>query len=42
MSYNAPEKGRPFEEILKELDTFGVNDPDYKNARTWSLVYYLN
>jgi len=42
MNYNAPEKGRPFEEILKELDTFGVNDPDYKNARTWSLVYYLN
>lgn len=42
MSYNAPEKGRPFEEILKELDSFGVNDPDYKNARTWSLVYYLN
>ncbi len=42
MNYSAPVNGRPFEEILKELDTFGTNDPDYKNARTWSLVYYLN
>ncbi len=42
MNSSAPIKGRPFEEILKELDSFGVNDPDYKNAKTWSLVYYLS
>ena len=38
----APAKGRPFDEILEELNSFGINDPDYKNAKTWSLVYYLN
>ena len=38
----APVKGRPFDEILEELNSFGSNDPDYKNAKTWSLVYYLN
>ena len=42
MSKVAPEKGRPFDEILKELDSFGINDPKYKDAKTWSLVYYLN
>lgn len=38
----APIKGRPYDEILEELNSFGINDPDYKNAKTWSLVYYLN
>lgn len=42
MSNYAPETGRPFEEILKELDSFGKDDPNYKEAKTWSLVYYLN
>lgn len=37
-----PEKGKPYEEILKELDCFGKDDPLYKEARTWSLVYYLD
>lgn len=37
-----PEKGRPYEEILKDLEAFGVDDPNYKEAKTWSLVYYLN
>ncbi|MCG8636757.1 MAG: aspartate aminotransferase family protein [Desulfobacterales bacterium] len=36
-----PEQGRDFEAVLDELKTFGENDPDYKTARTWSLVYYL-
>ncbi len=35
-----PENGRPYDEILAELDTFGVDDPHYKDAKTWSLVYY--
>ncbi len=38
----APDNGRPFEEILAELDNFGKDDPNYKEAKTWSLVYYLN
>ena len=38
----APDSGRPFEEILAELDNFGKDDPNYKEAKTWSLVYYLN
>ena len=42
MSKYAPETGRPFEEILRELDSFGKDDPNYKEAKTWSLVYYLN
>ncbi len=42
MSNYAPETGRPFEEILRELDSFGKDDPNYKEAKTWSLVYYLN
>ena len=42
MSYEMPEKGRPFDEILNELDGFGKDDPNYKDAKTWSLVYYLN
>ena len=37
-----PEKGRPFTDILADLDSFGVDDPNYKDAKTWSLVYYLN
>ena len=42
MNSNVPQKGRPFEEILKELENFGKDDPKYKEAKTWSLVYYLN
>ncbi|MBA3012198.1 MAG: aspartate aminotransferase family protein [Proteobacteria bacterium] len=36
-----PEKGRNREAILEEMREFGKNDPDYKNGKTWSLVYYL-
>lgn len=42
MNSNVPQRGRPFEEILKELENFGKDDPKYKEAKTWSLVYYLN
>lgn len=37
-----PEKGRPYGEILAELERFGSDDPNYKDAKTWSLVYYLD
>ena len=36
-----PPKGRNEEDILADLRSFGRDDPDYRNARTWSLVYYL-
>lgn len=36
-----PRKGRPQEEILNDMRSFGQADPDYKNGKTWSLVYYL-
>lgn len=42
MNSKIPEKGRPYDEILEELESFGADDPDYKNAKTWSLVYYLD
>ena len=28
--------------ILDELKSFGGRDPDYRNGRVWSLVYYLD
>ncbi len=37
-----PPAGRNREEILSDLENFGKDDPDYKNGKTWSLVYYLN
>ncbi len=37
-----PEKGRPYADILSDLDKFGDDDPNYKAAKTWSLVYYLD
>lgn len=35
-----PEYGKPFDEVLAGLDSFKGGDPDYKDAKTWSLVYY--
>ena len=35
-----PEYGLPYGEVLRRLDAFGADDPDYKKAKTWSLVYY--
>jgi sphinganine-1-phosphate aldolase len=37
-----PAKGRAPEEILAQLKDFASGDPDYKNGRLWSLVYYLD
>ncbi|MBQ6266745.1 MAG: aspartate aminotransferase family protein [Clostridia bacterium] len=35
-----PEYGLPYEEVLAQLEAYGAEDPDYKSAKTWSLVYY--
>jgi sphinganine-1-phosphate aldolase len=42
MANGLPKKGRPYAEIIAELEDFGKDDPEYKKARTWSLVYYLD
>ncbi len=35
-----PAKGVPREELLSIMHDFRADDSDWKNARTWSLVYY--
>ena len=42
MTHALPAQGRPTAEVLGELERYGAQDPDYKNARLWSLVYYLD
>lgn len=37
-----PERGRDRQEILDQLDTFKDQDPQYKDGKLWSLVYYLD
>jgi len=37
-----PSKGRPTVEVLNDLKAFGTDDPNYKEGRLWSLVYYLD
>ncbi|MEN2993201.1 MAG: aminotransferase class V-fold PLP-dependent enzyme [Bacteroidia bacterium] len=37
-----PQKGRPPEAILADLEAFKKADADAKGGRLWSLVYYLN
>jgi glutamate/tyrosine decarboxylase-like PLP-dependent enzyme len=35
-----PEKGRDHDEILRTMEGFRRGDADWKDGRTWSLVYY--
>ena len=37
-----PETGRPEGEILDQLKSFAEDDPNYRDGRTWSLVYHLD
>ena len=37
-----PEVGLPAPDILGQLDASKAHDPNYKDGRVWSLVYYLN
>jgi len=37
-----PERGRPREDVLADLQRFAAGDPDYKSGRLWSLVYWLD
>ncbi len=36
-----PEKGLPRDEVLELLRSFKEGDANYKDSKTWSLVYYL-
>ena len=42
MAHALPEHGRPPDEILQDLRGFGAHDPNYKDVRLWSLVYWLD
>ena len=42
MIHALPERGRASEDVLQQLRGFGAMDPDYKHARLWSLVYWLD
>jgi sphinganine-1-phosphate aldolase len=37
-----PEHGQDSDQILDQLETFKESDPQYKDGRVWSLVYYLD
>ncbi|MFT7528983.1 MAG: sphinganine-1-phosphate aldolase, partial [Arenicella sp.] len=37
-----PQSGLDEDEILSQLDEFKSEDPDYKNGKVWSLVYYID
>jgi glutamate/tyrosine decarboxylase-like PLP-dependent enzyme len=37
-----PTKGRNTADVLADLKGFGADDPNYKEGRLWSLVYYLD
>ncbi len=37
-----PQSGVDQEEILSQLDAFKSDDPEYKNGKVWSLVYYID
>src|SRR3990170_6825034 len=34
-----PERGSPLEDVMAQLRAMQVDDADYHNARTWSLIY---
>lgn len=37
-----PAQGRPHDEVLAQLRGLAAGDPDYKQQRLWSLVYWLD
>jgi len=37
-----PDTGQESIDVLQQLDAFKEHDPNYKDGRVWSLVYYLN
>ncbi len=42
MLQELPAHGRPADEVLQQLRDYGRDDPNYKDARLWSLVYHLD
>ncbi|MFZ4714287.1 MAG: pyridoxal phosphate-dependent decarboxylase family protein [Bacteriovoracaceae bacterium] len=41
VNINIPKSGRAIDEVLKELNSFKAEDANYKEGKTWSLVYYM-
>jgi len=42
MNEALPPSGRAAEEVLRDLERLGADDPDYRHGRLWSLVYWLD
>jgi glutamate/tyrosine decarboxylase-like PLP-dependent enzyme len=42
VSDKLPDQGRDDEEVLRDLQRFAADDPDYRHGRLWSLVYWLD
>jgi glutamate/tyrosine decarboxylase-like PLP-dependent enzyme len=42
LTHALPAQGRAPDEILQQLRGFGAHDPNYQDARLWSLVYWLD
>ncbi len=42
MTEPLPLEGRTADEVLRALQQFGADDPDYRHGRLWSLVYWLD
>ena len=42
MSSKLPENGRARADVLRELRDFAADDPNFREGRLWSLVYYLD
>lgn len=42
MHHAMPDEGRPQSDIVADLEAFKEQDPQYKDGRVWSLVYYLD
>ena len=40
MIVRMPERGRPAQAILEEMARFRARDANYRDGRTWSLVYW--
>lgn len=42
MSQALPDHGRAAADVLQQMRDYGRDDPQYQDARLWSLVYYLD
>lgn len=41
LNLRIPRKGLPRDQVLEQMEASRTNDANYKDGKTWSLVYYL-